>query len=78
MKALQRETNVTTDLQRAAELFELWRLCRKAQCRRARACCGDARACCEMLLDWSEALSLKDKRVGFAEALQRMRDEDTR
>jgi hypothetical protein len=65
-----------TDLERAAELFELWRLCRKAQCRRARACRGDARACCEMLLDWSEALSLKDKRVGFAEALQRLRDKE--
>jgi hypothetical protein len=69
MKALQREVSVTTDLQRAAEVFELWRLCRKAHCRRARACRDDARACCGMLLDWSEALSLKDKRVGFAEAV---------
>jgi hypothetical protein len=66
---------MTTDLQRAAELFELWRLCRKSRCRRARACRGDAWACCEMLVDWSEALSLKDKRVGFMEAMERLRDE---
>jgi hypothetical protein len=64
-----------TDLERAAKLFELWRLCRKSHCRRARACRGDARACCEMLLDWSEALSLKDKRVGFEEAMERLRNE---
>jgi hypothetical protein len=28
-----------------------------------------------MLADWSEALSLKDKRVGFEEAMQRLRGE---
>ncbi len=64
-----------TDLQCAAELFELWRLCCKSQCRRARACRGDAKACCEMLVDWAEALSLKDKRVGFAEAMERLREQ---
>ena len=64
-----------TDLERAAELFELWRLCRKSQCHRARACRGEARTCCEMLVDWSTALSWKDKRVGFAEAIERLRDE---
>lgn len=64
-----------TDLQRAAELLELWRVCRKSPCRRARACRGEVRACCEMLVDWSEALSLKDKRVGFAEAMQRLREQ---
>ena len=64
---------VPTDLQRGAELLELWRLCRKSSCRRARACRGDARACCEMLVDWSGALSLKDKRVGFAGAIERLR-----
>jgi hypothetical protein len=63
-----------TDLQRAAELLELWHVCRKSHCRRARACRGEARACCEMLMDWSEALSLKDKRVGFEEAMQRLRE----
>jgi hypothetical protein len=62
-----------TDLQRAAELLELWRVCRKSHCWRARACRGEARACCEMLADWSEALSMKDKRVSFAEALERLR-----
>jgi hypothetical protein len=67
-----------TDLQHAAELFELWRLCRKAQCRRARACRGGERVCCEMLVDWSEALSLKDKRVSFEEAMERLRDESAR
>ena len=72
----EREADVTTDLQRAAELFELWRLCRKSQCRRARACRGEARVCCEMLVDWSEALALKDKRVSFVEALRRLRHED--
>jgi hypothetical protein len=66
--------NVTTDLERAAQLFELWRLCRKSNCRRARGCRGDARACCESLTEWSEALSLRDKRIGFAEALKRLRE----
>ena len=61
-----------TDVQHAAELLELWRLCRKSSCRRARACRGDTRACCEMLVDWSEALSLKDKRLGFADAMERL------
>ena len=65
---------VEPDLQRAAELLELWRVCRKSHCRRARACRGEARTCCEMLVDWSEALSLKDKRIGFAEAMQRLRE----
>jgi hypothetical protein len=64
-----------TNLQRAAQVRELWRLCCKSSCRRAHACRGDARACCEMLADWSEALSLKDKRVGFADAMERLRDE---
>jgi hypothetical protein len=66
---------MTTDLQHAAEVFELWRLCRKSSCRRSRTCRGDTRACCEMLLDWSEALSLKDKRVSFAEAVERLREQ---
>ena len=67
-----------TDLQRAAQVLELWRLCRKSRCRRARACRGEARACCEMLMDWSEALSLKDKGVGFAEAIERLREPPAR
>jgi hypothetical protein len=64
-----------TDLQRAAALFELWRLCRKSCCRRARACRGDARGCCETLLAWSERLALRDKHVDFAAAMERLRDE---
>jgi len=62
-------------LQRAAALFELWRLCRKSCCRRAGACRGDAKTCCETLLAWSERLSLRDKHVDFATAMQRLRDE---
>jgi hypothetical protein len=65
-----------TDLQSAAEVLELWRLCRKSQCRRARACRGDARECCERLAHWAEVLSMKDKRVGFAEALRRLRQSE--
>ena len=26
-----------------------------------------------MLMDWSDALSIKDKRVGFSEAIERLR-----
>jgi hypothetical protein len=63
-----------TELQRAADLLELWRLCCKSRCRRARACRGDARACCERLVDWSETLSLKDKRVGFQKAMEGLRE----
>ena len=74
----EREANVTTDLEHAAELMEIWRLCRKSRCKRARSCCGDARACCERLVDWSVALSFKDKRVGFDEAMQRLREPPAR
>jgi hypothetical protein len=73
-KTAPRDAN-WTDLQRASELFELWRLCRTSHCRRAGACRGDTRRCCEMLVDWSEALSLKDKRVDFAEVMERLRNE---
>jgi hypothetical protein len=64
-----------TDMQRAAQVFELWRVCRRSHCRRAGACRGDARACCEMLADWAEVMSWKDKRVGFDEAIKRLREE---
>ena len=70
-----RAADVRRDLQLAAQVIELWRLCRKSRCRRARACRGDARACCAMLADWSEALSLKDKRVSFAQAIERLRQQ---
>lgn len=68
-----RAADLRRDLQLAAQLIELWRLCRKSRCRRARACRGDARRCCAMLADWYEALQLKDKRVSFAEAMERLR-----
>ncbi len=71
-RTAMRAADVRRDLQLAAELLELWRLCRKSRCLRARACRGDERRCCEMLADWSEALSFKDKRVSFAEALERL------
>lgn len=66
--------DITRDLQLAAQLLELWRLCGKSCCRRARACRGDPRRCCGAVADWSEALSLKDKRVSFAEAMARLRE----
>ena len=68
--------DASRDLQLAAQLLELWRLCGKSRCRRARACRGDTRRCCEALVDWSEALSMKDKRVSFAEAMKRLREPD--
>ena len=64
-----------TDLQLAAQLLELWRLCGRSRCRRARACRGGARACCEAVADWSETLSRRDKRVSFAEARERLRQQ---
>jgi hypothetical protein len=62
-----------TDFELAAQLLELWRVCRKSSCRRARSCCGDARACCDMAVDWEEEFRLKPKNVSFAEALRRLR-----
>jgi hypothetical protein len=67
--------DLKTDLRLAAQVIELWRLCPKSCCRRARACCGDASRCCGKLVDWSEALSLKDKRVSFAEAVRQLRQQ---
>jgi hypothetical protein len=72
-KTAMRAADVSRDLRLAAELLEIWRLCGKSCCRRARACRGDARRCCEMLADWSEALSMRDKQVSFAEAMERLR-----
>jgi hypothetical protein len=61
------------DFQLAAQLLELWRLCGKSRCRRARTCRGDARVCCQTLVDWAEVFQLKPKNVSFAQALQRLR-----
>ncbi len=63
-----------SDFQLAAQLFELWRLCGKSCCRRARACRGDARACCTIVVEWSEEFRLKDKTVNFEQAMQRLRE----
>ena len=61
------------DLLLAAQLFELWRLCGKTVCRRARDCRGDPRICCEALVEWSEMLATKDKISSFEQQLQRLR-----
>jgi hypothetical protein len=68
-----RAADVSRDLRLAAELLEIWRLCGKSCCRRARAC-NDVRRCSERIADWELALSLKDKRVSFAEAMQLLRE----
>ena len=61
------------DMLLAARLIELWRVCGKVACKRARACRGDPRQCCEALVDWSETLSMKDKSLSFREAIERLR-----
>ena len=67
--------NVRRDLIVAVGLMQLWRLCAKPICRRSRACRGDPRRCGEGLVDWAEALSRRDKRVSFEEAMQRLREQ---
>ena len=67
--------DMAKDLQLAAQLLELWRLCGKSRCRRARACRGGARRCSESVADWLEVLSMKNKRVSFAEAMERLREQ---
>jgi hypothetical protein len=66
------------DFASAVQRFEIWRMCRKLNCRRASTCRGDARRCCEMFVDWSEALALKDQQSSVHEAkrllLQRLRE----
>ena len=55
-KTEMRAADLSRDLHLTAELLELWRLCGKSRCRRARACRGDAPVCCERLAAWSEVL----------------------
>ncbi len=62
------------EFQLAAQLLELWRLCGKSRCRRARACRGDAGSCCQALVDWAEEFRLKPKNLSFMQALQRLRE----
>jgi len=76
-KTAMRTADTTRDLQLAAELLELWRLCGKSCCRRARCCRGDARACCEIVAEWSEVFRLKDKRANFEQAIERLREQQT-
>jgi hypothetical protein len=76
-KTEMRGADLRRDLRLAVHLLELWRLCGKSSCRRARACRGDARRCCDMLLGWSAALELKDKRVGFQDAMRLLRGPST-
>lgn len=44
------------DADEAAKNFQLWRVCHKGACRRARACAGDALQCCGRFVDWAEQL----------------------
>jgi hypothetical protein len=67
--------NTKADLLLAARLLELWRLCGKTACRRARDCCGDPRRCCEALAEWSEMLAAKDKTSSFEQCLDELRAE---
>ena len=73
MKKITTTANTKTDLLLAARLLELWRLCGKRACRRARDCRGDPRRCCEALAEWSEMLATKDKISSFEQQLQRLR-----
>ncbi len=61
------------DLLLAARLLELWRLCGKTVCRRARDCRDDPRRCCEAPAELSEMLAMKDKISSFEQQLQRLR-----
>ncbi len=72
-KETVRTSDSKTDLELAAQLLELWRLCGKSSCRRARSCRGDARVCCQSVIHWEEEFRLKPKNVSFAQALQRLR-----
>jgi len=61
------------DISLAARVLELWRLCGRTSCRRARDCRGDARKCCESVAEWSAILALKNKKLSFQQCLQALR-----
>jgi hypothetical protein len=69
---------IENDVEAAAERFELWRMCSKPRCRRARACRGDARRCGERYVDWSEARALRESQADLSEVkralMQRLRE----
>ncbi len=49
------------DADEAAKNFQLWRVCHKGACRRARACAGDVLQCCDRFVDWAEQLVETDR-----------------
>ena len=55
------------DCEGAAQQWEVWRMCQKPRCRRARACRGNARRCRTMYVEWSEALALKESQANVSE-----------
>ena len=57
---------VDQDSERSARRFQLWRVCHKSQCRRARACRGDVLECCNRFVDWAEHLVAADKDVDMS------------
>ena len=73
MKKITTTANTKADLPLAARLLELWRLCGKTACRRARDCRGDPRRCCEALAEWSEMLATKDKTSSFEQCMDELR-----
>ena len=73
LRKAKTQAEADEDLLLAARLLELWRLCGKTVCRRARDCRGDPRGCCDALVEWSEMLATKDKTSSFEQQLQRLR-----
>jgi hypothetical protein len=57
---------VESDLESAARRFQLWRMCHRLPCHRARACRGDTLRCCKKFVDWSEALVAADRGVDMS------------
>ena len=76
LRRVKTQAEADEDLLLAARLLELWRLCGKTACRRARDCRGDPRSCCETVADWAESFSTKDKRMSFEEAMERLRAQE--
>jgi len=57
---------VNEDAEEAAKNFQLWRVCHKRACRRARACAGDVPQCCNRFVDWVEQLVAADKNIDMS------------
>jgi hypothetical protein len=62
------------DFEGAAQRWEVWRMCQKPRCRRARACRGDALRCCKMYVDWSEALARRDREADMTEVWRALKE----